>query len=282
MVYTLAAQRKGENSVEAAKMKIATRVHKRDMFGGWNQNIKWKTYVSNTLAIHAKELPSNLSLIGNFTLELDCDTTELNANEALHVTVRIEGEGNFEDIKPFKPFIEGVSVFEEKPLLEKEKWSQKITFVADGDFVIPPLTLEYFDLATKTARKLQTEPISIKIKNQHSPKELTLIKQTQLSSLETTEQANGMFSWIWIVVALVAGGCIGYVSAKIEVGNLFEKETKSSIKEPKTLLMKLLPYKEDPEVSEMIGILEKNIYEKQDLQIDKKLLKGIVKRYRLS
>jgi len=282
VVYTLAAQRKGENRVEGAKMKIATRVHKRDMFGGWNQNIKWKTYVSNTLVLHAMELPSNLSLIGDFTLEVDCDKTELNANEALHITVRVEGEGNFEDIKSFKPFIEGVSVFEEKPLLEKGKWSQKITFVADGDFIIPPLALEYFDLATKTAQKLQTKPISIKIKNQQSPKELTILKQTQPASMKATEQAKDIFFWVWIFVALVAGGCIGYVLAKKEVGNFFKKEAKSSIREPKTLLMKLLPYKEDPEVSEIIAKLEKNIYEKQNLQIEKKILKEVLKRYGLS
>ncbi|MDD2566896.1 MAG: oxygen-tolerance protein, partial [Thiovulaceae bacterium] len=231
---------------------------------------------------HAMELPSNLSLIGDFTLEVDCDKTSLNSNEVLSITVRIEGEGNFEDIKPFKPFIEGVSVFEEKPLLEKGKWSQKITFVADGDFIIPPLALEYFDLATKTAQKLQTKPISIKIKNQQSPKELTILKQTQPASMKATEQAKDIFFWVWIFVALVAGGCIGYVLAKKEVGNLFKKEAKSSIREPKTLLMKLLPYKEDPEVSEIIAKLEKNIYEKQNLQIEKKILKEVLKRYGLS
>ena len=282
VLYTLAAQRPGENRVEGAKMKIATRVHKRDMFGGWIQNIKWKTYVSNNLILHAKELPSNLTLIGDFTLEVDCDKTSLNANEALSITVRIEGEGNFEDIKPFKPFIEGVSVFEEKPLIAKGKWSQKITFVADGDFVIPPFALEYFESASKTAKKLQTQPISITVKNTQTPKELRVVKQTQSSFEETEEGTKGAFSWIALLGVFIAGGCIGYLFAKRDRLHFFKNESKGSIKEPKTLLMKLLPYKEDSEVGEMIAKLEKNIYEKQNLEIEKKLLKEILKRYNLS
>jgi len=120
------------------------------------------------------------------------------------------------------------------------------------------------------------------VKNAQTPKELRVVKQTQSSFEETEEGTKGAFSWIALLGVFIAGGCIGYLFAKRDRLHFFKNESKGSIKEPKTLLMKLLPYKEDSEVGEMIAKLEKNIYEKQNLEIEKKLLKEILKRYNLS
>jgi len=63
--------------------------------------------------------------------------------------------------------------------------------------------------------------------------------------------------------------------------NRFKNEKSSSIKEPKVLLMKLLPYKDNEEVQKIIDILEKSIYSSQKLEYDKKVLKEILKKYEI-
>jgi hypothetical protein len=45
--------------------------------------------------------------------------------------------------------------------------------------------------------------------------------------------------------------------------------------------MKLLPFKDDQEVKEIIEILEKNIYSNQNIKIDKKVINKIVQRYKI-
>jgi hypothetical protein len=64
--------------------------------------------------------------------------------------------------------------------------------------------------------------------------------------------------------------------------NRFKNEKSSSIKDPKTLLMKLLPYRSDEEVQKIIDILESSIYSSQKLEYDKKVLKEILKKYEIS
>ena len=63
----------------------------------------------------------------------------------------------------------------------------------------------------------------------------------------------------------------------------FKKDnSSSSLKDPKVLLMKLLPYKDDEEVGKIVDILEKSIYSNEKLEYDKKILKGIMKKYKIS
>ena len=46
--------------------------------------------------------------------------------------------------------------------------------------------------------------------------------------------------------------------------------------------MKLLPYKEDKEVNNILEILENNLYSSEKKEIDKKVLKDILKKYNIS
>jgi len=61
----------------------------------------------------------------------------------------------------------------------------------------------------------------------------------------------------------------------------FKRTKKSSIKEPRTLLAKLLPHKDDEEVRGVIEKLEQNIYTDKTLEIDKKALKELLKRLKI-
>jgi DNA-binding transcriptional regulator YhcF (GntR family) len=58
-----------------------------------------------------------------------------------------------------------------------------------------------------------------------------------------------------------------------------KKQKSLSLKDERGLLVKLLPYKDDEEVKKIIEIIEQNIYTDKKIEIDKKLLREIVKKY---
>lgn len=287
ITYTLAPQRVGKLKVTKAQMRIASRENVRDNFGFFSSNIKWKTYFSNELNIDVKALPSGVDLVGNFSILASVDNENISANEAVNLNIKVLGNGNLEDIQSFKPFIDGVSAFDEKIEINKNVLTQKIAFVSDKDFVIPSFELKFFDINTKKIKTIKTNEISIKVKNSKPKKELDIKRDNSSqedvvvtnSLAQTSEESFNKFT---IILVLLVGVVLGVLLSKIKFSkDSGKKVQKVSIKEPKLLLMKLIPYKDDIEVKNILDILENNIYSSKKLDIDKKILKEILKRYKL-
>ncbi len=281
ITYMMAAQRVGKLKISKAKMRIASRAHVRDSWGSWIPKIKWKTYFSNELNIDVKALPEGVDLVGNFSILATADKSEINPNEALNLSIEVLGSGNLEDIKSFKPYIDGVNVFDEKIIINGTKLTQKIAFVGQNDFVIKPFTLRYFDPSTKEVKTISTNEISIKVKNAKPQEELT-IKREEKKVEKTVSGVSDQFSTTWIAIVFLVGLVLGILLMSLKPWSFKRKEVKVSIKEPKILLVKLLPYTEDENVQNIINILEKNIYEDAKIEIDKKVVKEIIKRYGIS
>ncbi len=282
LVYTIAAQRAGVLEITPAQMNIATRANTRDTWGSFIPNVKWKKYLSNAVKLNVKELPKGVSLIGDFNIQARVDKQEVNQNEAVNVTVDVTGYGNLEDIKSFKPYIKGVSVFDEKISIDGLMLTQKIALVGDSDFVIPPFKLTYFDTQTKKVKMILTKEIKVKV-NGSAPKELKIKRDESKKSIpakvEVVEVSTNNITYLVGIALFLAGLFIGIVLMILKPWKNFKREKSFSIKEPKTLLVKLMPYQDDKKVSEIIDILEKNIYSNAKIEIDKKVLKEIVKKY---
>jgi len=288
ITYTLAAQRVGKLKISKAQMRIASRVNVRDNFGFFNSNIRWKTYFSNELDIDVKALPSGVDLVGNFSILASVDKNSVSSNEAVNLNITVLGDGNLEDIESFKPFIDGVSVFDEKIKIDSKKLTQKIAFVSDGDFVIPSFELKFFDTATQKIKTIKTNPINIKVKNSKVKQELE-IKRDTTNSDETlvaksadTQEKSKSFDTLTLVLVLIVGMVLGALLSKVKFSKSgTKKESKVSIKNPKKLLVKLLPFKDDLEVKKILDNIEASLYSSEKLDIDKKQLKEILKRYKL-
>ncbi len=283
VVYTLAAQRVGKLKITKAQMRIASRSSSRDFYGSYMPNIKWKTYFSNELDIEVKALPNGVNLVGEFGISVDVDKTQVNANEAVNITIKVLGKGNLEDIKSFKPFIDEVSVFDEKIAINNLSLSQKIAFVSERDFSIPAFSLKYFDTNTNEIKTISTKAISIKVKNAKVKEEIE-IKRDETNTQEVVkvvETTSSSFDKITLLFVFIVGLLIGILLMFIKPFKLSKKEQKVSLKDPKLLLMKLLPYKDDAEVQKILDILEGHIYSNQKLDIDKKVLKEIFKKYEI-
>ncbi|MBU0720429.1 BatD family protein [bacterium] len=281
LTYIMSAQRDGKLSVKPAQMKIASRSHSKDSWGAWVPQIKWRTYFSNELNINVKPVPNGTDLVGDLSISVVADKTQVNANEAVNITIEVKGAGNLEDIKSFKPYIDGVSIFDEKITVQNSKLTQKIAFVADGNFTIPSFSLHYFDLKTKMLKKIATKEIPINVLNAKAKEELTIKRQEETSmqvpAREESEKTG--FAPLWLILAFLAGLACGIAIMLIKPWKMVSKEKSVSIKDPKILLLKLLPYKNDEAVQNIIEILEKNIYSKEKIEIDKKILKECLRKY---
>jgi hypothetical protein len=289
MSYTLAPQREGNLTITPAQLKIATRANTRDMWGSFMPQVKWKSYYSNSVTITAKSLPNNAKLVGNFTISAVADKQEIAPNEAVNVTVSVQGDGNLEDIESFKPYIEGVNVFDEKIEIHGNTLTQKLAFVSDRDFTIPPFKLAFYNLKTKRVEQIRTKAIHIKVKG---AKEENMALKVQKSKEEPlhiqkadarSEVEHGSVNYIWLIVTFIFGMVAG-AALMIKKPLLFTKQSKKfTIKNEKLLLLKLLPYRdEDVDVKKIVDALEANLYTNTKEKIDKKLLKEVLKRYDIS
>lgn len=281
VIYTVSAQRTGKLTVGKARMKIAKRVNSRDMWGSFMPQVKWRTYFSNELNFDVKPLPGGVDLIGTFTISAKADKMEINANEAVNVTIEVDGSGNLEDIKSFKPYIDGVNVFDEKIVINGSKLTQKLAFVADADFVIPSFTIKSYDPKTKEIKSASTKEIKIKVKNSKPKAELT-VKRDENTQTTQEKSSQKEFNLYRIVLAFFIGSVFGALIMLLKPWKSFEKKKTFSIKDTRVLLVKLLPYKNDEEVQKIVDILEKNIYSNEKVEVDKKVLKEIIKKYNIS
>ncbi|MGE4419879.1 MAG: BatD family protein [Sulfurimonas sp.] len=282
IVYSIAPQRAGELKISQAQMRIASRGSRTSSWGDWIPTIKWKTYFSNELSFDVKPLPSGVSLVGDFAIKAIVDKSQIKANEAVNLTLQVEGEGNFEDIKSFKPQMEDVAVFDEKIVIEGKKLTQKIAFVADRDFTIPSFSLRYFDPQTKEVKEVSTKEIKIDVINEQIKEELVVKKEEAVAVHEThalPAKEYDMFTLVFIFIGGVAAGVL-IMLYKPYLASA-KKSKGGSIKEPKVLLAKLLAFKDDKEVAQIVEILEKNIYSADKIEVDKKVLKELLKKYKI-
>ena len=286
LVYKLAPQRAGDLTLDAAKLQIAKRSGQNN-WGTLIPQVRWRTYLSNTIKIHAKILPDNAKLIGDFTISTQVQRTKVNPNEAVNVTVAVQGNGNLEDIESFKPYVDGVNVFDEKIKIQGSRLKQKLVFVSDKDFTIPAFKLTYFDTKTAQLKTVTTNPIEIKVSG--VPKTTAPLKVTRGTNTKVQVQTPSKevvvekTNYLYIAFAFFLGLLIGIALMIMKPKFTKESKKKFNIKDEKLLLIKLLPYRdEDEEVAKVVAILEGNIYGQNKEKIDKKLLKELVKRYDLS
>ena len=280
LIYTIAAQRPGTLEITKAQMRIASRTNRVDSWGSFMPSIKWKTYFSNEVGVDVKALPNGVKLVGDFSISVKADKKEINANEAVNIKIEVIGIGNLEDIESFKPFIDGISVFDEKIELEGTLLTQNIAFVAERDFTIPEFSLRYFDTESKKVKTISTQAIDIKVNNAKIKEELNIKREeTQDKEIVTSSVSNAEFDKLTLIGVFVVGLVVGMLLMLLKSFSLSKKDKKQSLKNPKNLLMKLLPYKDDEDVKNIIDKLEASIYSNNKLELDKKSLKEVLKRY---
>lgn len=293
VTYIVAAQRDGNLTINPAKMSLAQRAAGgNEMWGPIMPNIKWSRYLSNALHVKVKPLPNGVDLVGDMNISMDVEKTKVSSNEPVNATITLRGVGNFEDVGSIKPFIPNVSVFEDDAKIENlikngsygSVYTKKIAFISDGNFTIPAVAIKYFDTKTDRIKVIKTEPVPIEVTGAAAAKKadepLTMQKPSAEPKNETAK-SDGNVSYLYLIISLFAGFVLGIVVMLLKPILKKRKTTlQISSNDTKAILLRLMEFKEDAEVKEMIEILEKKLYTGEEVKVDKSKLKELRKRYK--
>lgn len=152
-----------------------------DFFGGGqrSQDIELNLK-SNSLSLHVKKLPENnqpddfSGLVGQFELKANVSRTELQANDALNLTITLSGSGNLQHADKLQiTFPADFDVTEPKindnihTSGNRVHGSRTFEYVliprTEGTFTIEPAIFSFFDIKSKTYKTLETEGFTIQV-----------------------------------------------------------------------------------------------------------------------
>lgn len=277
--YLLLPQKPGVLHISPAIFKYAVPDRTTDTFGFSITAPRWKSVVSNSVSLVAKPLPEPVDLVGDFNITIDVDKTEAKPNEPINVNVVIEGEGNLENLDTIPLQIPGVTIYEDQPKLSEKvtkdrlysRFEQHFSIIADHNFTIPALALDYFSLKEKKLKKLTTKKIDIII---HSTKQMALAASSTPPSSKSTLAKKGGF-WLGFaagVEAVLLVLALGWIGMRL-------KRPKLEFGSKKVLLNRLLPHiARNKEAAAMAQALYEEIYEGKKHRVKPKKIKELLQK----
>lgn len=288
-MYALAAQQSGKLSLGPLRWDVKVRSRSRDSWGMVYATSKTRTVFSNELGIEVKPLPEGVDLVGELDIQVKVDKDEVDAGEAVNVTIEVKGAANIEDVQAFDIHVSGAQAFNEEPkithYLQAGKYFgsfiQKSALVAQRDFNIPAFELRYMDVKTDTIKTIRSEEIAVKVLNAAPiAKEELKISRPDEEVKEINVQDNTL-SFLQGAFLILGGFMLGLIVSTIPWKKLLSKEHSRhlvSAKESKEVLQLLMAnMKKSSEIEALVQMLSENLYEGKSHKIDKKQLKEIVK-----
>ena len=178
-------QRSGDITIEPAQFEAVLRVQNRaqvrsifdDFFGSYTAVNKPIT--APGVMIHVLDLPANKPAgfsggVGQFNLTSKISGTELNANEAVTLTLTIQGAGNMKLLKtPMVDWPEGFEVYDPKVTNNFKTTTAGVSGTktieylaiprAGGTYTIPPVRFAYYDTQEQDYRTITTPEYTLNI-----------------------------------------------------------------------------------------------------------------------
>jgi hypothetical protein len=178
-------QRSGDIVIDPAQFEAVLRVQNRaqvrsifdDFFNSYTTVAKPLTAPSVT--IHVSELPAGKPAsfsggVGQFSISSRISNTELQANEAVTLTITIQGAGNMKLLKtPTVDWPEGFEVYDPKVTNNFKNSVAGVSGIktieylaiprAGGTYTIPPIEFAYYDTQADTYKTLSTPEYTLNI-----------------------------------------------------------------------------------------------------------------------
>lgn len=178
-------QRSGDITIDPAQFEAVLRVQNRaqvrsifdDFFGSYTTVTKPLT--ASGITIHVSELPAGKPSgfsggVGQFNISSRISNTELQANEAVTLTLTIQGVGNMKLLKtPAVDWPEGFEVYDPKVSNNFKNTTSGVSGTksieylaiprAGGVYTIPPILFSYYDTQTDTYTTLATPEYTLNI-----------------------------------------------------------------------------------------------------------------------
>ncbi|MDR2425625.1 MAG: BatD family protein [Endomicrobium sp.] len=122
----------------------------------------------NVLPLPKENVPLNFKgAVGNFTISIASDKTEVHTDEPVTLTVKVTGKGNMKsvsgiDFKPTKDF-KVYDTVSSNVAEDSREFQILLLPLTPGEKTIEPLKLSFFDPAKKTYSSAQTQSLKIKV-----------------------------------------------------------------------------------------------------------------------
>ncbi len=284
--YLFFPQKAGDLTIGPAEVKVATAKKIRDAFGFIVRQPQWRTVASKPVALHVKPLPDGLKLVGRYSIRVDASPKRVEAGAPVTLTVRVEAEGNIDDLE-FPPLrIPGVTIYAEPPKIEKSyrggvyggSWERKYVLIAQRSFTIPEFEIEFFDPAKERTVRVYSEPIQIEVTGggvEHSERNEMREKK---GSKEPVSPYGG---YLWPLLSFVAGMAFMYALLRFGRKRRSRKERFSSAKSEIEMLQRLLPYiSESKEAAQTAESLYANVFEGKAIKIDRSSYERLLEKLR--
>ena len=177
-------QKTGKLNIEPLSLNLSMRVptNRRDIFGGVQMSRVSKTVSAGNQTITVKPLPEQgkpadfTGAVGSFSFDVSSSKEVLDASESLQIKVAVKGKGNLKLFKlPKLSLPSSLEVYEPEHA-ENVKTnstgmqgdiSDSYTVVPQykGKYPIPGISFSYFDVKTKSYKRLNSKEIIIDVQN---------------------------------------------------------------------------------------------------------------------
>lgn len=184
--YLLYPQHSGDIKIDAAQFEAILRIqtHQQvrsifDDFFGTYENVS-RALTAPAVTIHVNPLPAGKpagfsGAVGQFTVTPSISTTDIQANEAVTLSLNIRGTGNMKLIKtPAVDWPEGFEPYDPKvtnnfkPSNSGFTGNKSIEYLAipraAGDYTIPELSFSYFDIQEGKYKTLSTPAYTLHVR----------------------------------------------------------------------------------------------------------------------
>jgi hypothetical protein len=112
--------------------------------------------------------------VGKFSLQVSTDRKESRVNDAVGLTIRVEGRGNLDtlgnpelpethDFKRYEPKVQESKKVQGETLRGSKTWQYIFIPLAPGEQEIPPVRFAYFDPDLKQYQVLKSDPIRLSV-----------------------------------------------------------------------------------------------------------------------
>ena len=185
-------QKTGKLNIEPLSLDITVQVptNRRDIFGSRLMTRVHKTVSAGNKSINVKALPEVgkpvdfTGAVGDFKLSVSASKTELDASESLQIKVGVRGKGNLKLFNlPKLSLPSSLEVYEpEHNENVKTNLSGMYGTISDsytvvpqykGKYPIPSISFSYFDLKSKSYKRLSSDEIIIDVLNGPSSTEVS-------------------------------------------------------------------------------------------------------------
>ena len=256
--YELSAQKIGTFTLHPLTTHIEMIEKKHQTLYNKNKYLQKFDLHTKALTMMIIPLPEFLKIIGHYKLSSIVDKTVTYAGEPIVFKVRLTGKGNIENLDFLTLNIPNIMVYERG----MQPYEKSFTFISNGNFTIPSISLKYFDQVTKEVTTLTTNTFFINIIEPHR------------------NLQKYYYFWIYLCIGLFFILLLLYVHNLFETLAFIDEKTylKQQLKQSKNkevLLKKVAPYLHQNRQ------LTRLIYQLEDIEPSKfrKVKKEILKHF---